>query len=470
MRTTFRRQMMIVVSMLLVATILLGLLFGLFFSGYIEDKQAESLQSCAKTVGNLVQAYSGSLHNWDFRTNLSVAAASSENEVLICSASGEVLICAQDIQNCPHVGKRLDSKSRRAIVKGSSNALIEPDSIYEKERFAYGLPLKNERGEVEYIVLVSVLRSEMTALSGRIFRVFLMTALLVMAVAIVTVPFLTRRETKPIQTMAIAARQIAHGNFNVRVPTGNRAAEVEDLAIAFNNMALALQNSETARQEFVANVSHELKTPMTTIAGYLDGMLDGTIEQEKHREYMELVTSEARRLSRMVRNMLDASRLRDQGIPAEQMKIFDICDLAGQSLLSFEQRILRKNLDVRVDMPQAGLAVRAVPDSVAQVLYNLLDNAVKFVDQDGTLSVRIVKQGARALISVANTGATIASEELPMIFDRFHKTDKSRSTDRDGVGLGLYIVKTIIMAHGEDIYVTSRDGTTEFTFTLSLPK
>ena len=221
-----------------------------------------------------------------------------------------------------------------------------------------------------------------------------------------------------------------------------------------------MQNADTARQEFVANVSHELKTPMTTIAGYLDGMLDGTIPQAEQRHYMELVSTEVRRLSRLVRNMLEISRLKDQGIPADKA--------AGQALLSFEQRINRKHLNVDVDMPELGVTVRAMPDAVTQVLYNLIDNAVKFIDDGGTLSIRVERSGNKAVTTGGNTGPSIAPEVRPLSFDRFHKTDKSRSTDRDGVGLGLYIVKTIVLAHGEDIYVTSRDGKTEFTFTLPL--
>ena len=244
----------------------------------------------------------------------------------------------------------------------------------------------------------------------------------------------------------------------------------EELAVAFNNMTIALQNSETVRQEFVANVSHELKTPMTTIAGYLDGMLDGTIPEEKTHYYMELVATEARRLSRLVRNMLEISRLKDQGIPPDKLTDFDICEAAEQALLCFEPPINRNHLNVDVDMPALGLSVHAMMDAVTQVLHNLIDNAVKFANEGGTLSIRVVRRGDSAVVTVGNTGPTIAPEELPLIFDRFHKTDKSRSTDRDGVGLGLYIVKTIVTAHGEDIYVTSRDGKTEFTFTMSLTK
>ena len=121
-------------------------------------------------------------------------------------------------------------------------------------------------------------------------------------------------------------------------------------------------------------------------------------------------------------------------------------------------------------MPEEGLRVHGMKDAVVQVLHNLMDNAVKFIDDGGTLSVIIKKQGNKVLTTVGNTGPTVPPEELPLLFDRFHKTDKSRSTDRDGVGLGLYIVKTIVLAHGEDIFVTSRDGKTEFTFTMSPAK
>lgn len=199
---------------------------------------------------------------------------------------------------------------------------------------------------------------------------------------------------------------------------------MEELAVAFNNMAAAMQNADTARQEFVANVSHELKTPMTTIAGYLDGMLDGTIPQPEQRHYMELVSTEVRRLSRLVRNMLEISRLKDQGIPADKLADFDLCEAAGQALLSFEQRINRKHLNVDVDMPELGVTVRAMPDAVTQVLYNLIDNAVKFIDDGGTLSIRVERSGNKAVTTVGNTGPTIAPEELPLIFDRFHKTDQ----------------------------------------------
>ncbi|MBE6984167.1 MAG: HAMP domain-containing histidine kinase [Ruminococcaceae bacterium] len=469
MRTTFRRQVTLVLCLLMIASLLIGVSFGVLFDRFVDTEKNRSMNSTASAVSNIVTAYSDTyLTDWDFRTNLSVAANASQSDILICSSSGEVQICARELQNCRHIGKRLSDAEVAAVLQKNTN--ISAAAIYGEERVAVAQTVRNAKNEPFCIVLVSVQESAISKMTGAPLRIFFMTALLVMAFVLLMTPFLTRRESKPIQIMAAAARQIAHGNLDVRVPTGNRVEEIEELAIAFNNMAAAVQNSETVRKEFVANVSHELKTPMTTIAGYLDGMLDGTIPKEKHKDYMEMVASEARRLSRLVRSMLDASRLRDQGILPEQRKNFDICEAVGQALLSFEQRINRKELDVEIDMPEMGLNVNGEPESLTQVLYNLLDNAVKFVDHGGTLSIRVKKQAERAAVTVGNTGPTIAQEELPLIFDRFHKTDKSRSSDRDGVGLGLYIVKTTIMAHGEDIYVTSRDNKTEFTFTVTLSK
>lgn len=474
MNTTFRRQLTLMLCILLAATILLGLAFWVVFDRYAARKQETSLQSTADTVASLTQFYSSpaSMYlDWDFRLNLSAASGASENDVLLCTTDGQVFLCAQDVQDCEHIGRTLGASAVEKLTKQGSASIDDAATLlYGEKRLAVASAAYSSDGTFMCIVVASMKRADLSALTGGTLRLFILTALAVFLVALLAMPYLTRRETKPIKDMAAAARQLAHGNLSVRVPTGYQNEEMEELAVAFNNMAASVQNSETIRQEFVANVSHELKTPMTTIAGYLDGILDGTIPPEKHRVYMELVSTEVRRLSRLVRNMLDVARLKDQGIPPDKLTDFDICEEASQALLSFEQRINQKHLNVDIDMPEFGLTVHAFADAVSQVIYNLLDNAVKFIDDGGTLSIHARQQGGKAVVSIANTGPTIDPAELPLIFDRFHKTDKSRSTDRDGVGLGLYIVKTIVLAHGEDIYVTSRDGKTEFTFTMPLKK
>ena len=206
---------------------------------------------------------------------------------------------------------------------------------------------------------------------------------------------------------------------------------------------------------------------MTTISGYIDGMLDGTIPQEKHKDYMELVSRETKRLSRLVRSMLDISRLQDQGgIPEDKKSRFDLTETVGQVLISFEQAITKKKLQVQVDMPDLPVYTLAAQDAITQVIYNLTDNAVKFCPKEGILGIHLRQGGNKIYFSVSNTGDTIPPQELSLMFDRFHKLDKSRSENRDGWGLGLYIVKTIVDSHGENISVTSQNGVTEFTFTL----
>ena len=194
-----------------------------------------------------------------------------------------------------------------------------------------------------------------------------------------------------------------------------------------------------------------------------------TIPASHHRHYLQIVSDETKRLSRLVRSMLDISRLQDQGGIGEDKKVhFDMEEAVGQVLITFEKKITDKKLDVDVDMPEHPVFTFASQDMVTQVVYNLIDNAVKFCPEGGTLGLRIREGGNKIYISISNEGETIPAEELPLVFDRFHKTDKSRSQNRDGWGLGLYIVKTIVCSHGENISVSSRDGKTEFTFTMPL--
>ena len=208
---------------------------------------------------------------------------------------------------------------------------------------------------------------------------------------------------------------------------------------------------------------------MTTIGGYIDGILDGTIPKEKHRHYLQIVSDETKRLNRLVRSMLDISRLQDQGgVPEEKKTRFDLEECAGQVLITFEQKILHKKVNVEVQMPEHPVYTHACEDYITQVIYNLIDNAVKFCPEEGQMGIRITEDGTKAYVSVYNDGETIPPEELPLVFDRFHKMDKSRSQNRDGWGLGLYIVKTIVCSHGENISVTSQNGRTEFTFTLPI--
>ena len=207
---------------------------------------------------------------------------------------------------------------------------------------------------------------------------------------------------------------------------------------------------------------------MTTITGFADGILDGTIPVEKQGTYLAIISSETRRLSRLVRKMLELSRLKAMNPSVVSKNSFDIGELLRHTILGLESKAKAKELNVEILIPEERVMVIGDPDSITQVIYNLLDNAIKFSNIGSSVALSLWKRNDKSYLSIKNHGDTISPTELPLIFDRFHKTDRSRGLDKEGVGLGLYIVKTIIDNHNENIYVTSADGVTEFVFTLAL--
>ena len=474
MKTTFGRTFTTAATILLLALLLLGTTFQYLAQNYLSQNTLSSLKKDADLIADLASAYSieGSLARIEFIRNLDVAARVSGADVVICSPRGEVLLCSNSLFGCEHQGLFLDNPDylNKVIREGSEvfTGLIE--GLYEEPRYVVSVPIVNDAGtRVSGIILVSTPTDTTSAMMKRISNIFLSSTLIVVLIAVLAVSLFARQQSKPLRDLSKAAYDFGHGNLNSRVRlSGDYSEEMEELALSFNNMASLLQKSEYQRQEFVANVSHELKTPMTTISGYIDGILDGTIPENRRDHYLRIVSEETKRLSRLVRSMLDISRLQDQPIPEEQKMHFDLEEALGQVLITFEQKIIGKKLDVDVDFPGHAVFTFAGRDYVTQVIYNLLDNAVKFCPEGGTLGLKMKEAGKKVYISVSNDGETIPPEELPLVFDRFHKLDKSRSKSRDSWGLGLYIVKTIVCSHGENISVTSKNGKTEFTFTLPL--
>ncbi|MDR0249039.1 MAG: HAMP domain-containing histidine kinase [Oscillospiraceae bacterium] len=299
-------------------------------------------------------------------------------------------------------------------------------------------------------------------------RVFMMTAFWVLLIAFVTAYLSSRYMARPFRDMAACARSFERGDFSARVGRWDeRDDEIGELAAAFNGMAESLERVEELRRSFIGGVSHELKTPMTTISGYIEGILDGTVPPERREETLVMVREEVLRLSRLVSGMMELSRHETQ-----QMKVrsapFDISETAARVLLGMEQKINQKGISVDVLVPEEPVIAKGDPDGITQVLTNLLDNAVKFCNPGGSVALTVAAKGGRARVTVKNTGAGIQPEDLPRVFERFYKGDRSRSLDPSGLGLGLYIVKSILNAHGEDIDIRSDTAATEFSFSLPL--
>ena len=472
MKSSFSRSFMTAATILLLALTILGASFQIQVNQYMEDTTISGLQKDAEIIANLAAAYSAddSLSSQEFLLNLDIASQVTDADVVICDSDGYIILCSDALSGCEHQGLQMNRDyMRKVITNGSDTATGVIKGLYTDQRYVVASPIQSS-SESSGIVIVSSPTASTSQIMNRISNIFLTVSVFVVLIAVLAVTAFARRESRPLKELAKTATAFGHGNLEARVKVEEDCSEeMEELALAFNNMAVSLQKSEYQRQEFVANVSHELKTPMTTISGYIDGILDGTIPKERQEHYLHIVSDETKRLSRLVRSMLDISQLqKEEGIPEEKKMHFDLEECAGQVLITFEKKINDKHLDVDVDFPEHPVYTMANRDYITQVIYNLIDNAVKFCPEGGTLGLKIREGGSKAYVSISNDGDTIPPEELPLVFDRFHKLDKSRSQNRDGWGLGLYIVKTIVCSHGENISVSSKDGRTEFTFTMPL--
>ena len=472
MKTSFSRNFTMAATILLLALTILGASFQYQVKQFLIDSTVSGLEQDAEVISNLAASYAvnGDLSSREFLLNLDIVSQVTDSDAVICDSSGIIILCSDSITGCEHQGLQLNREYlQKVISNGGDTACGIIEGLYEGERYVVSVPIVSEDAAAG-IVIVSTSTGTTTQTLNRISNIFLTAAVFVVLISVLAVTAFARRESRPLREMAKAATDFGHGNLEARVRLEeDYSEEMEELALAFNNMACSLQKSEYQRQEFVANVSHELKTPMTTISGYIDGILDGTIPPERQKHYLQIVSDETKRLSRLVRSMLDISQLqKEEGIPEEKKMHFDLEECAGQVLITFEKKINDKHLNVDVEMPEHPVYTMANQDYITQVIYNLLDNAVKFCPDGGHLGLSIREGGSKAYVSISNDGETIPPEELPLVFDRFHKLDKSRSQNRDGWGLGLYIVKTIVCSHGENISVSSKDGKTEFTFTMPL--
>lgn len=473
MKSMYKRQFFLMASMVLISFILFGGAFAALSLRYtVQEKQA-SLERNAGFIADftgtaLTQGMT--VDNSYFQSYVSSLSMISDATVLMANPDGEVVFSSHpDL-----LGQYVPSTTINQVISSEHyNSMSSLGGIFRDVRYVTGKPItviqNTFAGPVKTVAGTVFVAAETAAIMEMwrsLVVIFIFTALVIVFIAAILSSVTSLYQTKPLKEMAAATRKFAHGEFDTRVNTYGRRDEIGELASSFNAMAESLAKSDAQRSEFVANVSHELKTPMTTIAGFADGILDGTIPPDRQEDALRTISAETRRLSRLVRRMLDLSRLQSTEKITTQ-EPFDICETMARILVSLETKINDKNLDVEAAFPEEAVMVWGDSDAITQVGYNLMDNAIKFSHPGSCLGIAITTKGNKAYISIRDEGDTIPPEELALIFDRFHKTDHSRSVDRDGVGLGLYIVKTILNNHKEDITVTSQDGLTEFTFTLT---
>ena len=398
-------------------------------------------------------------------------------DVLITTADGKIILSTMGDENASRKIPLIDLKNglgkidlssfqyhdhgddeKRYVHRGTLDGLLDDQSMVYAKPIDTGGEL---RGYV--ITLSSTVKEDNLVSITR--RVVINSSIWVMLAAVIAAYFITERIIHPLRTMTGAAKKFGKGDFSARVVVHGRD-EVSELGAAFNNMAESLDNLEKMRNSFLANISHDLRTPMTTIAGFIDGITSGAIPPEKHEYYLGVISAEVHRLSRLVSQILDVSRL-ESGERKFNFVDFDIAEMARIILISFEKKIDEKRLDVEFLADSDEMCANADKDAIYQVLYNLCHNAIKFSNEGGKFRISLERIAAGKIkVTVFDEGQSLTAEDKKMVFERFYKTDKSRGLDKNGVGLGLYISKTIIDAHEETIGVESEEGSCEFWFTV----
>ena len=478
-KSSFSKYLTAFIVIILISFLMLsGIITSMIRAHVTLDKESKLQNSCSIITANFeservldVAAYVQS-HESSIQTLAQLVKADYDFNVLITDNTGKVLLSTVKTgeDGLPVRGGELGTVAvdfdRVTDTNGETflkyNGAL--DGISSDHSQVYGKEIiTNEEVRGYVFTLASTTKEDMLISVTR--KTVINSSIWVMLAAVIATYFITERIIHPLKNMTRAAKSFAKGDFSERIAV-NGHDEVADLAQAFNNMAESLENLESMRNSFLASVSHELRTPMTTISGFIDGIQSGAIPEDQREHYLGVISSEVHRLSRLVSQILDISRL-ESGDRKLNFTNFDIAEVSRLILLSFEQRIDEKRLDVEFYSEKDSMPVLADKDAIYQVVYNLCHNAIKFAKEGGKFTINITRTANKRIkVAIFDEGQVISEEDSKRVFDRFYKTDKSRGLDRSGVGLGLYICKTLMDAHGETIELESRDNGCEFFFTV----
>lgn len=399
----------------------------------------------------------------------SICRENEGSSLFVMTEERNILLASKDfLQTAKAVAADEQYWNRIATFLNAGEAYEQTETVETLggKHIVYVTPLSDAEGNFLGCVYAATSIQNVELITRATMQTVVMACLWVMLAVLIAVYFITERHVDPIRRMSRAAHGYAKGDFSSRVESVG-GDEIAELAVAFNYMAGELESLEQKRNRFISDVSHELRSPMTSMLGFVEAVKDGSLPPEKQKYYLSLVAEEIKRLSRLVADLLDVSRL-EMGERKMNFTKYDICDNAATVLISLEQRINEKKLDVSFEAEEDKLFVLADADAMYRVIYNLIENAVKFSRAEGKLSVALSQTEEWVRLDIYNEGIGISAEDLPNIFDRFFKSDKSRGEDKKGVGLGLYFVKTIITAHGGEIRAESREGI-DCRFTVELP-
>ncbi len=466
-KSVFQKMMWTSCAIIFVIIILITFAMTFLLNNYVTDEKYDAALNASKTIEGLTMTLL--IDNYDTRSvyfyNNALATISQvlDSDITIINNTGEVFASTNRTKN-------VSSEYISSVLSGKTVSERGRFVSHHGDRvYIIGVPLKYNDRIMGGVFFNTELPKMKDSFYGFLVMV-LIACIIALAIAFILIFLHAKQMSQPLKELNKAVLEIASGNFSKRLKTGKD--EIGQISSSFNHMASSLEKLENTRAEFISDVSHELRTPMTSISGFVGGILDGTIPPEKEREYLEIVYNESKRLSKLTNDMLEMSKMNSSEYKLD-VTSFDICELIRLCVIQLEQKISDANLELNISMPEGKLMVLADKSSIQRVIINLLDNAIKFSFPKTTITISVFKKSTKIYLSVGNLGIGIEEKDLGNIFDRFYKTDKSRSNDKSGAGLGLSMVKKIINLHKQDIWVESIDAGnlakyTKFTFTLEL--
>ena len=398
---------------------------------------------------------------------ISILSNATGSIFLLTDDEGRILYCS-DHTDTVNLSRAISQKILdQAFSNGEYTELGELSGIYSQSHYSACCPLINQERQTIGYVVASRDAESLSVFLENIFSAFIISAAVMLLVSSIFSILLTNRLVGPLRRITAAAQAFGNGDLSARAPVGGDD-EIAQLAVTFNDMADKLQAVDASRQSFMGNIAHELRTPMTTIKGFIDGMLDGTIPDDRRDHYLRIVSGEVGRLTRLTHSMLDITKL-ETGEYVVSAVDYDVWETISSILFSREQQFIEHAIRLTGFNP-VKILVHADPDIVHQVLYNIVDNALKFTQDGGTIDIQVTENQKQGFVTVAirNTGDGISEDALPYVFERFFKADKSRGLHAEGSGLGLHICKQLINRSGGKIWAESVPGESA-TFLFTLP-
>lgn len=411
--------------------------------------------------------YDGSMELSELHSHLETISRYMNTKIKVTDVSGRIMIDSSDLSGFSTdktiAGFNIsDFGTRFYTVSRFYDTFSEPYLTV----FAPITPNYRVRG---YVLIHKPVR-DISDYSYELLNIVYITLLLIFALSFIILLIFSLLVYRPIRKITSAADAYLDGDFSQKINIHTQD-ELGCLADTFNYMANELNTLEDDQRKFVSNVSHDFRSPLTSIKGYIEAILDGTIPYEMQDKYLNIILFETERLNKLTNSLLELNKFGSHGKTILYMKSFDINYIIRMTALTFEGICREKHISIELILSGKTLFVTADMEKIQQVIYNLTDNAIKFSHPDSSITIETTEKNDKVFISVKDSGIGIPNDSLKKIWERFYKTDVSRGKDKRGTGLGLAIVREIIQAHDENINVISTEGVgTEFIFTLSVTK